>query len=57
MNKENEKYKREILSKIEELQLIVFRYNTHPFYEHWHYTKDRAISELEYYNKLYNNLV
>ena len=57
MNEENEKYKKEILSKIEELQLIIFRYNTHPFYEHWHYTKDQAISELEYYNKLYNNLV
>lgn len=53
MNEVEEKREKEILSKIEELQLIIFRYDTHPFYEHYRYTRDQAVSELEYYNKLY----
>lgn len=55
MNEAEEKYKKEILSKIEELQLIIFRYNTHPFYEHYRYTRDQAVAELEYYTNLYEN--
>lgn len=53
MNEAEEKRQKELLSKIEELQLIIFRYDTHPFYEHYRYTRDQAVSELEYYNKLY----